>query len=34
MIKDELEKRKLPKLLKFNDGSTVKNKEYIKKVNK
>lgn len=27
MIKEELEKRKLPKLLKLNDGSIVKNKE-------
>lgn len=27
MIKEELEKRKLPELLKFNDGSVVKNKD-------
>lgn len=27
MIKEELEKRKLPKLLKFNNGKEVKNKE-------
>lgn len=31
MIKEELEKRRLPELLKFNNGKTVKNKEEWKK---